>query len=339
MINLIFSQEDELTQVVTQTPLTITDGNESDQSASQTANTRKGRSKRSSATPRALKTKIGKVPKQSLAKRRNVSLGLNLTPSHPYDDKIPSHSVTPVKARKTSKFTTSAVVTTAANVLYDDEAKANPEVTQGFSCRGKLFMSSAKSADSKARLFFNLGQNLYLDKQMDKTGVGEGSLRLSLWKTNAIDKLQRVGARYSITLNFDAIQQLRKEADDVKMCLSLTDNEEFVGYCLTLGHMTFLTVEPNMCLVNLRKWYKPLDVMHDPEGDLRPSREGVHLSYEQFKRFVEFLDTQLNTEFPTFDNHVFCCDRANHKASSCTMCNVQGLLPIQREFKRLMNEW
>lgn len=312
----------------------------SDNDESITKRGKKRKAARPSSLPRVMKVKL---PRPSLAQRRNFTLGLNISPEPTLQGNLPSTAPTLAKGRKkASKYNPRAIQTTTANVLFEDEVKANPEYSQAISCRGRLFMGSNDHSNDSTRaqrLFFNLGQNLYLEKLPDKTGVGEGSLRLSLWSTNSIDKLQRVGARYSITLNFDAISQVKKEAEDIKMALSLTDNENFVGFCLSLGQMVFLTVDPDICSVNLRKWYKPSDTKNDPETDLRPSREGIRLNYEQFKRFVEFLESQLTTEFPSFDTHVFCCNRYDHVEALCDMCNVQGLLPIQREFKRLLDDW
>ena len=282
-----------------------------------------------------------KSPKLSIAQRRNFALDLNLSPTPTNQGKTPPTPQTPSK-KKVSRYTTRAVKMTAGSVLYQNEVKANPQQANTISCRGRLFMGSNDTSQDPIkgqRLFFNLGQNLYLDKQPDKTEVGAGCLRLSLWKTNAIDKMQRVGARYSISLNFDAIHQIRKESEDIKLSLSLTDNENFMGYFLSLGHMLYVTVEPDYCCVSLRKWYKPLHCQGDPEGDLLPSREGIRLSYEQFKRFVEFLDSQLVTEFPSYDAHVFCCEKPQHSPADCTLCNPKGLLPMQKEFKRLLDVW
>ena len=283
---------------------------------------------------------VVKKSKESLGKRRHFNLDLSISPNPTIQTDIPPTPHAPSKPKRSTKYNIRPIKMTAANVLYQDEVKANPEQSKSTSCRGRLFMGSSNSSEESVRtqrLFFNLGQNLYLDKQPDKTGNGEGSLRLSLWKTNAIDKMQRVGARFSITLNFDAIHQIRKEADDIKLSLSLTDNENFLGYCLALGQMIYLTVDPDICSVNLRKWYIPKITKDDPDGDLRPSREGIRLSYEQFKRLVEFLDAQLTTEFKSYDSHVFCCDKFDHEESQCSLCNVQELLPMQRQFKRLLD--
>ena len=324
--------------------------------ANKTTKSRRGRSKKSLALNVVFPgggVKASKKQNPSLSKKRNVQLALTIPSST--NDEVTHHNnqepiegevsqcppPTPREKKKTTRYNTRAIAMTTAEVLYEDVVKDSPEYVKGIHSRGKLFMGSAKSSEDAVRshrLFFNLGQNLYLDKQHDKTGTGEGSLRLSLWKNNAIDKLQRVGARFSITLNFDAIRQIKKEAEDIKMSLSLTDNEHFVGYCLTLGHQIYLTVEPDLCSVNLRKWYRPLAKQDDPEADLLPSREGIRLTYDQFKRFVEFLESQLNSEFPSFDSHVFCCDRHDHVEAICSMCNAQGLLPMQREFKRLLDQ-
>ena len=291
------------------------------------------------STPAAARL-IKSNEKASISKRRKFSLNLNVTPtSGPRPDPA-THKV--AKKYSSKVYKTRSVNTSRADVMYEDEAKADPDYTKVKSCRARLFMAAAKPMSDSTRvqrLFFNLGQNLYLDKQPDKTEVGEGSLRLSLWKSNAIDKFQRVGARFSITLNFDAIQQIKAHADDINLSLSLTDNENFIGFCLTLGQMLFLTIEPDICMVNLRKWYKPVANRNIPEAELRPSKEGVLLSYEQFKRFDEFLNTQLSTEFTTFDSHIFCCEREDHDDAKCGMCTMQGLLPIQRDFRRLLDEW
>ena len=145
--------------------------------------------------------------------------------------------------------------------------------------------------------------------------------------------------RYRILLDYDAICQIKKEADDIKLALSLCDDSSFLGFCLHLGGLCFLTVEPDVCVVNLRKWYKPLESKDLPEGELKPSREGIMLSYDQFKRLIYFLDDQLMNEFPTFSEHTFICDSESHNPDTCSMCNVGGLMPMQIEFNRVAELW
>ena len=223
-----------------------------------------------------------------------------------------------------------------------DEVRENREAEKKPSCRGKLFMGSNSSEAARSRphrLFYDLGQSLYLDKYFSRTVLPEGCLQLSLWKQNSIDKPQRVGARYRILLDYDSICQIKKEAEDIKLALSLCDDSSFLGFCLHLGGLCFLTVEPDVCVVNLRKWYKPMETKGDPEGELKPSREGIMLSYDQFKRLIEFLDEQLLNEFPSFSDHAFICDKETHNPDSCPMCNVDGILPMQNEFKRFVQVW
>ena len=278
-----------------------------------------------------------------LAKRRNVVLPrLAVSPKPTNEGKIPPTPRAPSRAKKASRLNSHDVKTKTAKALYADQVKENPGSDRIVTRSGRIFMGSTNSSAESCkpqRLFFNLGGNLYLDKTADKSGQCEGALRLSLWNINSIDKLQRVGARFSIVLNFDAIMQIKQEAEDIKTALSLCDNENFMGFQLSLGSLSFLTVEADMCSVSLRKWYKPACARDDPEGELRPSREGIRLNYEQFKKFVEFLDNQLLTEFPSYSTHVFCCDKVDHLVKGCTMCNVQGLLPMQREFRRLLDDW
>ena len=87
------------------------------------------------------------------------------------------------------------------------------------------------------------------------------------------------------------------------------------------------------------EWYKPLESKWDPEGELKPSREGIMLSYDQFKRLIEFLHDQLLNEFPSFSEHIFICEKETHNPDNCPMCNVKGQLPMQKEFKRFLEIW
>ena len=135
---------------------------------------RRGRSKK--LPPTVLLPGIMKAKKQtpSLAKRRNVKLTLDLSPNPTTqeDDLPPTPQAPPRGNKKSSRYSTRAIALSTANVLYEDEVKANPEHVREINCRGKLFMDSSKSSEEAVRsqrLFFNLGQNLYLDKQPDKT--------------------------------------------------------------------------------------------------------------------------------------------------------------------------
>ena len=262
--------------------------------------------------------------------------------------KIPSTPQAPARKKAIPRYNSRSVRTTRASTYYANTLKEGtdtsaPTTTTPLSnSRGQLFMGSTQSTDQSdkpQRLFFNLGQNLYVDKQIDKTGSGEMMLRLSLWHTNAINKLQRAGSRYSILLNLDAIYQIMREADDIKLALSLSDDQNFFGYSLMLGRLKFLTVEPDMCSVSMRHWYQPAHQYDQPaKPDLRPCREGIRMSYDQFKRFIEFLDVQVHTEFPSYASYVFCCDRDDHDPDACSMCYQEGVLPIQREFQRLLDD-
>ena len=110
------------------------------------------------------------------------------------------------------------------------------------------------------------------------------------------------------------------------------DNANFFGYALPLGGMMYLTVEPNRCYVSIRKWYKPASTKECPDSDLKACRDGIMLSYDQFKKFVVFMQDELLQHFPDYATHVFSCNRDDHEGSECSMCSVKGLLPIQRAY-------
>lgn len=294
---------------------------------------------------------------EPLAKRRNFEgVKFNLDPSNQHalttspkptnGGKIPPTPRAPSRGvKQVPRYNSRSVRTTRASTFYANLIKeSNDPEPSTIDPRGCLFMGSSEIAKDSIRksqrLFFNLGQNLYIDKQSDDTGRGqEGMIRLSLWHTNAINKMQRAGARYSIKLDFDALMQIKRVADDVKVALSLCDDENFFGFVCCLGNLKFLTVEPEMCVVNLRKWYVPSHTQDESRPDLRPCREGIRMSFDQFKKFIEFLEGQMNTEFPSFSTHIFCCDREIHYVEHCYFRrDLCGTLPLQREFQRLLDD-
>ena len=67
-----------------------------------------------------------------------------------------------------------------------------------------------------------------------------------------------------------------------------------------------------------------------------PLRDGIRLSYEQFKRFQTFMNNQLNKVFPSFKTHVFKCDRGDHVAENCDICVRHGYLPLEKQINRIM---
>ena len=281
---------------------------------------------------------------EPLAKRRHFAGSkFDFSPKPTYQGRMPPTPQAPARVKKNVGYNSRSVSTTRASTLYANVLKESSMSNRPLGSRGRLFMGSTQMNSSSSlkpqRLFFCLGQNLYVDKYADKAKKGQWLMRLSLWHTNTINKLQRSGSRYSILLDYDAIHQIKKEAEDIKIALSLCDDENFVGFALPLGGLKFLTVEPDMCHVNLRHWYKPAYSRDDPVPDLKPCREGIRMTYEQFKKFIDFLDVQMTTEFPNFKQHVFICDRLDHDAAYCPMCTEQGKLPIEREFERLLDDW
>ena len=273
-------------------------------------------------------------PTKSLAQRRGFTAEpvlLSPIPSLGHGE-IPPTPSAPLRAKRPCLSKLSRFQYNMPHAQPDSiQVEQIPHQVKRVSCRGRLYMSSATSPLPKAqRLFHSLGQNLYIEKISQ--GNDDRFMRISLWHTNAIDKLQRAAARYSALLNFDALAQIESSMDDIMTSLGLIDNSHFVGFALHLGAMLFLTVEPDRCHVSIRKWYKPTATKQEPEGDLKPCRDGIMLNYDQFNKFVQFMQNDLLQHFPDYAMHVFGCDRTDHDETDCTMCNVKGLLPMQRTY-------
>ena len=267
------------------------------------------------------------LSRPSIAKRRHFSLGLLPTSPSPSlnEGSIPPIPNAPTKFRKPS-------ISQRKAAEQDNAGKSHP-LLHPAPCRGRLYMGTASSSPQPNRLFYNLDQNVYVEK-CAQGKLEDRALQISLWNTNSINKLQRAAARYSVVLNFDALCQIEAATDDIMKALSLIDDSNFYGFALSLGGMLFLTVEPNRCHVSLRKWYRPAPTKEDPEADLKPGRDGLILNYEQFNNFVLFMQDELLQECPAFAMHIFSCHRSDHNQHSCTICNVKGMLQMQREYTR-----
>ena len=199
---------------------------------------------------------------------------------------------------------------------------------QSFNTHNKLFMQEG------AKLFFEIGAGIYLDNPHTSSFSGNHSknnlLRLGLWKVNNITKFQRIDSRYSVTLDFNAIHQIKSALPDIENALKISDSETFLGYALNLDRNWFLSVEKDDCNVNIRYWVALKSNQQDPEAELIAGREGLRLNYEQFKKFRLFMEKHLEEYYPTFKNHVFKCDKPDHDVSQCKICRPHGRLPLHK---------
>ena len=190
------------------------------------------------------------------------------------------------------------------------------------------------------KLFYALGQGIFLDQptafpSYQRANAG-GLLRMSLWFQNGIQKMQKSGGRFSVSLDFDALHLLKANLEDIERALRMCDEANFLGYSLHLGRQWYATVERDECSLNLRRWWILNDHKEDPNVELLPSRDGLKINYSQFKRFKEFLNDQLEKAFPNFPEHVFKCDRNDHDAETCQLCKPKGMLPMAKQIYRLL---
>ena len=117
-----------------------------------------------------------------------------------------------------------------------------------------------KQENEHCKLFYHLGSGLYIDRPFNSPAYyspngHQDALRIGLWHVNSIQKHQRAGSRYSVTLDFDALHLLKSIGGEVENALKLSDQDCFLGHATHLGRNIFLTVEHDQCSVNIRHWF------------------------------------------------------------------------------------
>ena len=206
-----------------------------------------------------------------------------------------------------------------------------------------LANQSGKQESGVGKLFYSLGGGFYLDKPYSSAGYYSAkaeveSLRLGLWHVNGIQKHQRAGSRYSVTLDFDAIHILKSNAAEIERAMKICDSETFLGFTASLGRSWFLTVEHDNCSVTIRRWFLLNQNRGDPEAELLPGRDGFKLGYDQFRKLRLFLEKHLDQYLPSFKSHVFACNKADHTPKTCPICSIPGRLPLERNIQRLLGK-
>lgn len=206
-----------------------------------------------------------------------------------------------------------------------------------------LSTEDKKQEAGHSKLFYHLGSGVYIDKPhrspsyyAPNTNQEAQDIRIGLWYVNDIQKHQRAGSRYSVTLDFDALHLLKSNAAEIEKSLKICDSDSFLGHVTYLGDYWFLTVEHDQCSVNIRHWFALKQNQGDPEAELLPGREGFKLGYNQFRKLRVFLEKHLDEYLPSFKNHIFRCDRADHAPAQCPLCSVCGRLPLERNIQRLL---
>ena len=192
----------------------------------------------------------------------------------------------------------------------------------------------------RAKVFAEIGSNIFLDVPPSNNQAREnveGTLRMSLWYENALGKRQRCDSRYSVPFDFDALTLLKENLEPIEEALRLCDSDRFLGFSLNLSKLWYATVEHGDCSVSFRHWWRRTAAKTDPTTELLPSRDGLRLNYDQFKRLSTFLNDQLGAVFPHYKDHVFKCDRPDHVASSCDLCTPLGFLPLERQVNLIMH--
>ena len=157
------------------------------------------------------------------------------------------------------------------------------------------------------KLFHALGNNLFIDRPYQSSFTKEnegGLLQVSLWYSNSLSQMQKSNGRYGVTLDFDQLHLLQENLEDIERALSLSGEERFLGFVLPLGKKWYVTVESGKCAVSFRRWLCFDSSVKDPHIELMPSRDGVRLTYEQFRKFQTFMSSQLNKVFPDFKDCV-----------------------------------
>ena len=179
-------------------------------------------------------------------------------------------------------------------------------------------------------------EKVYLPGYLKKRGI-EGRLSLSLWyHSSGSGQLQKASSRFSVLLDFYALYLMSINLEDIDRALAISDTANFLGFTLHLGKYWFVTIERDDSCVSIRRWWSLGKDKGNPTAELLPSRDGLKLNKQQFKKFKLFLQNQLHAVFPTFANHVFTCDKPSHVVEDCTICRPLGVLPMQTQIHRIM---
>ena len=189
---------------------------------------------------------LPEVKKRSkVAKRTNLAVQMSID----VDDDLTTPQTPQPGALATSPFAlgnlTEGDQTKTSRVCYldgsDKQASAS-SVRKGttYLCsnewRQSLGLSNevVKHENDQSKLFYHLGSGLYIDRCFNNRAYyspkpEEEALRIGLWHVNSIQKHQRAGSRYSVTLDFDALHILKSSAGEIENALKLCDQECFLG--------------------------------------------------------------------------------------------------------------
>ena len=293
-------------------------------------------------------------------KSRPVKLGVHFHHSDGEDvtPQTPQPDVQPPPFPKTTKAGKNTSSATGRTCTIDNNSKTCSADMIGrrgttFMCppavRQTLNTQRGNATEDVAKLFYKLGLDVYVDKPEVPWFYGYRSqstqLEVGLWHVDNKSKARKSGTKNSIRLDFDALHQLKSSFDDIENALQICDTEEFLGYVLNLGlsrmngdHYLFLTVDKNQGVASLRQWYiesgQGSDVM---PKDLKAGRQGLRLNSDQLKKFRTFMDKHVDEFLPTFKNHEFKCDEAEHKAPDCPFCTPPGILPLQKYVQDMLS--
>ncbi|MEE8152956.1 MAG: transcriptional coactivator p15/PC4 family protein [candidate division NC10 bacterium] len=142
------------------------------------------------------------------------------------------------------------------------------------------------------------------------------------------DKLYPVKGGQGLTLNLEQCLDLLERLDVVTHCLEQykdlsVPREECCPFSVHIGANVYVTVEDGP-YVHVRRWFLPAD--REPvASSLRPSRQGVYLTEQEFAFFRARFVPYLKHNVPTIANGIRCGDKLDHQSKEgwlrCGHCN------------------
>ena len=199
--------------------------------------------------------------------------------------------------------------------------------------QGTLYMADEESSgETKPRLFFPLGGNVFIDKPSPCMNT----FRIALWKNGESNSWELVSnRRYKVLLDLGQLSLLRENLVPIDEALNLWNNKSFRGYKLHLGKNLYATVEMyEECRLSFRKWYCPKEEKGLEIPCLRPSNVGLYCEQDQFEELKVFLSDPLCDEIKSLNNFKHPCSKRGHEGDVCDICNPRTRLQMDKHYRQ-----
>ena len=213
------------------------------------------------------------------------------------------------------------------------DTKRGEEIWKVSRGQGTLYMADEESSgETKPRLFFPLGENVFIDKP----SPNGNTFRIALWKNSESSGWQLVNnRRYKVLLNLGQLSLLRANLAPIEEALNGWKRKTFRGFRLHLGKNLYATVEMyEECRLSFRKWYCPKEEKGLAIPCLEPSNVGVYCEQDQFEELKVFLLDPLCDEIKSLNNFKHPCSKRGHDKDVCEICNPRTRLQMDKHYRQ-----